>query len=271
MNGPGPFAIVMTVAGSDSGGGAGIEADLKTISALGAYATCAVTAVTAQNTLGVQGMHVLPAAFVGRQIDSVMSDMGAAAAKTGMLANEEIVRVVADRVERHHVENLVVDPVMVAKSGDRLLAPEAEQALVERLLPLALVVTPNLDEAQWIVGFEVRNEVAMARAARAIHEMGPRYVLVKGGHLSGPPTDVLFDGHHVHTFAGRRIESRHTHGTGCTYSAAIATELAFGREVVEAVPRAREFVRAAIEHAVPIGRGTGPLNPFFEREEGQPS
>lgn len=252
----------MTIAGSDSGGGAGIQADLKTISALGAFGVCALTAVTAQNTVGVQGIHLIPPEIVAQQIDSVVSDIGVHAAKTGMLATAKIITVVAERVRTHGIQRLVVDPVMVAKSGDRLLAEEAERALRTDLLPLALVVTPNLHEAARLAGFEVTNEASMQDAARAIHEMGPLYVYVKGGHLQGNALDLLYDGRTFQPFTAPRVNQRHTHGTGCILSAALAAEIALGREVPEAAGRAKQFVTQAIRHGIPLGRGVGPANPM---------
>ncbi|MGQ9857377.1 MAG: bifunctional hydroxymethylpyrimidine kinase/phosphomethylpyrimidine kinase [Thermodesulfobacteriota bacterium] len=253
---------VLTIAGSDSGGGAGIQADLKTMTVLGAFGMSAITAVTAQNTLGVQGVMVLPAYSVLEQIRSVLSDIGADAAKTGMLANAEIVRVVAEGLREHKVDLLVVDPVMVAKSGDPLLSPDGVEALCRELLPLAYVVTPNLPEASSLAGIEVRDLEGMQEAARRIHSMGPRNVVVKGGHLEGDSVDLLFDGKSVRLFSSPRITNRNTHGTGCTFSAALATFLAQGHGVEHAVAKAKEFVTRAIATGLPLGRGCGPTNPY---------
>jgi hydroxymethylpyrimidine/phosphomethylpyrimidine kinase len=258
---------VLIIAGSDSGGGAGIQADLKTCAALGVFGMTALTAITAQNTVGVQGVHELPAEFVALQIDSVMSDIGADAWKTGMLSNAEIIAVVAAKARQYRVENLVIDPVMVAKSGDPLLRPEARQALIEELVPLATVVTPNLHEARVLSGMEKIETLEDQRhAAQVIHRLGPRNVVVKGGHLPGSDqsTDVLFDGHEFHEFSTPRVETRNTHGTGCTFASAIAAELAKGCEVREAVDRTKAYLYALLERSahLQLGAGHGPLNHF---------
>jgi hydroxymethylpyrimidine/phosphomethylpyrimidine kinase len=260
----------LTIAGSDSGGGAGIQADLKAFAARGVYGMSALTAITAQNTVGVQGVFELPADFVGRQIDSVMSDIGADAWKTGMLSNAEIIRVVADRARRYGMERLVVDPVMVAKSGDPLLRPEARDALIEELVPLACVITPNHYEAQVLTGLEIGTVDDMRRAAEAIHELGARHVVVKGGHLPGASgaLDVLFDGQTFTEFDAPRVDTPNTHGTGCTFASAIAAELAKGQPVQEAVRIAKSYLTAALRAAVAlqIGHGHGPLNHFLGRQ-----
>lgn len=255
---------VLTIAGSDSGGGAGIQADLKAITVLGAYGMSAITALTVQNTLGVQGVEVVPAQVVRRQMDAVLSDIGADAAKTGMLATAEIVRAVAEGIQEHKVDLLVVDPVMVAKSGDSLLSQDAVDTLCQELLPLAYVITPNLPEASRLAGIEVEDLESMEKAARTIHSMGARNVVVKGGHLGGEAVDLLFDGSSVRLFRAPRIFGRNTHGTGCTFSAALATFLAQGGPVGEAVAKAKEFVTRAIATGVPLGRGCGPTNPYSE-------
>jgi len=252
----------LTIAGSDSGGGAGIQADLKTFAALGVYGMSALTAITAQNTVGVQGVYELPAGFVGLQIDSVVSDIGVDAVKTGMLANAEIIAVVAAKVEEHDLPNLVVDPVMVAKSGDPLLREDARDALISLLLPLAVVVTPNLHEARVLTGLTIENPEGMRKAAAAIHELGTRYVVVKGGHLPGESVDVLFDGREFTLFRSPRIETRNTHGTGCTFASAIAAGLARGQGVVEAVGAAKEFITVALRHSLDLGQGHGPTHHF---------
>jgi hydroxymethylpyrimidine kinase/phosphomethylpyrimidine kinase len=253
---------VLTIAGSDSGGGAGIQADLKVITCLGAFGTTALTALTAQNTVGVQDIHEVPAPFVGRQIDSVLSDIGTDAVKTGMLANEEIIGVVAKKLREYRIQRLVVDPVMVAKSGDPLLRADARQALIERLLPLATVVTPNLMEAAVLTGFRVRSEEEMKKAAHRIHRMGPKHVVVKGGHLRGLAMDIHYDGRTFHELEGARIETRNTHGTGCTFASAIATLLALGDPVAEAVRKAKTFITLAIQASLTLGKGAGPTNPL---------
>ena len=261
---------MLTIAGSDSGGGAGIQADLKAFAARGVYGMSALTAITAQNTVGVQGVFELPAEFVGQQIDSVMSDIGADAWKTGMLSNAEIIRVVAGRVRRYKMERLVIDPVMVAKSGDPLLREEAREALVEELVPLAYVITPNHHEAQVLTGLDINTLEDMRAAAAAIHGMGARNVVVKGGHLPGATdaTDVLYDGREFTELDAPRIDTPNTHGTGCTFASAIAAELAKGNEVPAAVRIAKEYLTAALRAAVDlhIGHGHGPLNHFLGQE-----
>lgn len=255
----------LTIAGSDSGGGAGIQADLKTFTAFRVYGSSVLTAITAQNSLGVQGVHNLPPEFVARQLGSVLGDIGADAVKTGMLSTALIIRAVASGLREHRVERLVVDPVMVAKSGDPLLEPEAREALVREILPLALVVTPNLHEAAALAGIPVGSPEEMEEAARRIHRLGPRYVLVKGGHLKGDALDLLFDGRAFTPFRAERIPTPHTHGTGCTYSAAIAAGLARGGPIAEAVGEAKRYVTRAIREGFALGRGTGPLRHYLER------
>ena len=261
---------VLTIAGSDSGGGAGIQADLKAFAARGVYGTSALTALTAQNTTGVQGVFEVPPAFIALQIDSVMSDIGADAWKTGMLANAGVIGVVAERARHYGIERLVVDPVMVAKGGDPLLAPEARDALIGELLPLAYVVTPNHHEAQVLTGLEIHTVDDMRRAAEAIHRLGPRHVVVKGGHLPvvEAAIDVLYDGQAFATFSAPRVDTPNTHGTGCTYASSIAAELAKGQSVRDAVRIAKAYLTAAIEAAVDmgVGRGHGPLNHFLGRK-----
>ena len=252
----------MTIAGSDSGGGAGIQADLKTFAALGVYGSSALTAITAQNTLGVTAVHELPPDMVAAQIDAVMSDIGADAVKTGMLSNSGIIRTVAEKVGEHAIENLVVDPVMVAKGGDRLLQEEAVEALRGLLVPLAAVVTPNLPEASVLVGRDVESLEDARRAARDILDMGARSVVVKGGHLQGDAVDVFYDGRQMREIAAPRIPTTSTHGTGCTFASAIAAGLAQGMGTEDAVVRAKEYVTEAIHNAFPVGTGHGPLHHF---------
>jgi hydroxymethylpyrimidine/phosphomethylpyrimidine kinase len=254
----------LTIAGSDSGGGAGIQADLKTFSALGVFGTSAITAITAQNTLGVTAVHEVPPAIVAAQIDAVVTDIGADAVKTGMIANSEIIRVVAAKIREHGLSTLVVDPVMVATSGDRLLAEEAVEALRSELVPLASVVTPNLPEAAVLVGREVVSLAEMHEAARAIVGMGARSVVVKGGHLDGDAIDIFYDGDRFVELPGRRIETTSTHGTGCTLASAIAALLARGEPLEAAVARAKAYVTTAIERAYPIGHGHGPVHHFHQ-------
>ncbi|MEE8243329.1 MAG: bifunctional hydroxymethylpyrimidine kinase/phosphomethylpyrimidine kinase [candidate division NC10 bacterium] len=251
----------LTIAGSDSGGGAGIQADLKTFTAFQVYGLSVLTAITAQNTLGVQGVETLPPDFVTLQIRSVLSDIGADAGKTGMLATNEIVAAVAEGVREFQLPNLVVDPVMVSATGHRLLDEDAVEAVKTLLFPLATVVTPNLDEATILWGEKVNDLNGMKEAAKAIKALGPRYVLVKGGHLSGPKIlDVLYDGKRFEVWDTPKIPTEHTHGSGCTISAAIAAGLAKGHEVKEAVDTAQRYIHAAIRTAVKIGKGKGPVN-----------
>ncbi|OEU47024.1 MAG: bifunctional hydroxymethylpyrimidine kinase/phosphomethylpyrimidine kinase [Desulfobacterales bacterium S3730MH5] len=259
---------ILTIAGSDSGGGAGIQADLKTITLLGGFGMSVVTALTAQNTLGVAGIHPVPPEFIGQQLDAVLSDIGADAVKTGMLFNADAIDVAADRLSIFGIKKIVVDPVMVAKGGDVLLVQEARETLVARLIPMALVVTPNIPEAEVLTNKSIRSEDDIHDAARIIHAMGARYVLIKGGHLDGPATDYLYDGNNLFKYSKARIDTPHTHGTGCVYSAAIATNLAMELGIKEAIERAKDFIHAAIRFSVPLGKGHGPTNPFpqFARE-----
>jgi hydroxymethylpyrimidine/phosphomethylpyrimidine kinase len=259
---PVTLPIAMTIAGSDSGGGAGIQADLKVFFALGCHGTSAITAVTAQNTVAVTGIHEIPDEFVVQQIDAVASDIGVDAAKTGMLASLSIVEAVAKAVEANSIERLVVDPVFVSKHRDKLLADEAVAALKSRLFPLATVVTPNLYEAGGLLGREVETLDDMKRAARDLHAFGPRAVLVKGGHLAGERAiDVLFDGIEMVELDGPRFDTEDTHGTGCAISAAITARLAHGDGLNDAVAFAKDFITGAIERSLRIGKGYGPVNP----------
>lgn len=252
----------LTIAGSDSGGGAGIQADLKTFSALGVYGSSVITAVTAQNTTGVFAVQEIDPGVIAKQIDAVMDDIGATAAKTGMLSSAAIIETVADRVRHHRLTNLVVDPVMVAKSGDTLLQPEAVSALKQQLLPLALVVTPNLPEAEVLTRRQVQTDEQMRDAARAIHDMGAAAVVIKGGHSAGDANDVVYDGQEFYTLHAQRVDTPHTHGTGCTFSAAIAAGLAKGLDVPEAVKQAKRYLTMAIEQAYAIGAGHSPVHHF---------
>ncbi len=253
----------LTIAGSDSGGGAGIQADLKTFSAYRVFGMSVITAITAQNSVGVQGVENLPPEFVAKQLESVLSDFGADAAKCGMLSTAGIIRAVSAKLKEHRVERLVVDPVMIAKSGDPLLEPAAREALIAEMLPLALVVTPNLHEASALAEMPVATREDMEEAARRIAKLGPRHVLVKGGHLEGEAVDILFDGLEVTTFTAPRIDSANTHGTGCTFSAAIAAGLALGRPLPAAVRDAKAYVTRAIREGFVLGRGVGQLRHFL--------
>jgi hydroxymethylpyrimidine/phosphomethylpyrimidine kinase len=264
---PQRYARVLTIAGSDSGGGAGIQADLKTFAALGCYGMSAITALTAQNTMGVQGIHAVPASFLKAQIQSVMDDIGADALKIGMLHEPGIVEVVAWAIDHYNIRQVVLDPVMVATSGDRLIAQETVQILVRELFPRVTVVTPNLDEAQLLLGEAIANAQALDAAAQGLLAMGARAVLLKGGHLaSDEVVDVLVQVQGpTRRLASTRIPSRNVHGTGCTLSSAIAAHLALGHGLEEAVVLARTFILSAIDQGAQVqtGQGHGPLNHGF--------
>jgi hydroxymethylpyrimidine/phosphomethylpyrimidine kinase len=256
--------IALTIAGSDSGGGAGIQADLKTFAAHGVYGTSAITAVTAQNTLGVNGFEALSADLVTAQIEAVVSDIGVHAAKTGMLANAAIVEAVAAAVEALEIPLLVVDPVMIAKSGDRLIDEDAVATMRSELLRRAFVVTPNIPEAEAIAGMTIRSDKDRQEAARRMVKLGASAVIIKGGHLRLPMIqDLLYDGHRFAEFKAPRIEGRSTHGTGCTFAAAIAAQLALGTALADAVPLAQEYVAGAMRAGPDIGRGHAPLHHFW--------
>ena len=254
----------LTIAGSDSSGGAGIQADLKTFSALGVYAVSAVTALTSQDTLGVNGIVEIDPDFVSSQIRSVVLDIGVDAVKTGMLCNGAIISRVSSDIEELDIKNLVVDPVMISTSGNRLLDEDGIETLVSKLFPMALVVTPNLHEAAVLTGMRVECAEDMRRAAVKLWRLGCRYVVLKGGHLQGNPIDLLYDGSKFREYPGIRHATVHTHGTGCTFASAIAAFLARGSTVEEAVRAAKTYVGAAIAHGLPLGRGFGPLHHFHE-------
>ncbi len=254
----------LTIAGSDSGGGAGIQADLKTFSALGVYGASAITAVTAQDTQRVYDFVEMAPAFVAAQIDAVLGDIGADVVKTGMLASAPIIEAVAERLQRWEATALVVDPVMVAKGGDRLLREDAVSALKTLLLPLALVVTPNIPEAEVLVGAELKSWDDIRDAAREIHAMGARNVVIKGGHLADAiATDLLFDGSDFREFSVPRVQTTSTHGTGCTFASAIAATLAKGETVEHAVLAAKAYVTKALQDSFPLGHGHGPVHHFY--------
>ena len=255
--------VALTIAGSDSGGGAGIQADLKTFAALGVHGTSAITAITAQNTITVDAIFELPIAIIVAQIDAVVGDLGVAAAKTGMLASSKIIEAVASSVERHRIDKLVVDPVMVAKGGAKLLRDDAIAALRARLLPLAAIITPNLPEAEVILGRRIRTVDDRREAARDLVALGPRAAVVKGGHAGDDVTDVYWDGSAIVELPGVRVATLNTHGSGCVFSAAIAAGLAKGLEPLDAVRQAKEFISAAIQQSLEIGHGHGPVNPMF--------
>ncbi len=259
----------MTIAGSDSGGGAGIQADLKTFAALGVYGTSVLTAVTAQNTLRVAEVFELPTSIISSQIDAVMSDIGTDVVKTGMLSSTAIIKTVAEKVREHNLSKLVVDPVMVAKGGDRLLQEDAVDTLRSILLPLAYVVTPNVPEAEVLTGRKIVTLDDARSAARDLVQMGANAVVVKGGHLEGPPTDMLYDGYEFRGFTAQRINTTSTHGTGCTFASAIAANLAHGNSVRNAVSQAKKYVSASIRRAFPMGQGHGPLNHFYMYWDGE--
>jgi hydroxymethylpyrimidine/phosphomethylpyrimidine kinase len=255
----------LTIAGSDSGAGAGIQADLKTFAALGVYGLSALTAITAQNTRGVRAALDLPTRLIEAQIDAVLEDIGVDAAKTGMLSSPAIIEAVAGRVRKWKLR-LVVDPVMRAKGGDPLLQPDALATLCSALLPLAEVITPNLPEAEVLTGQRIETLDDMRRAAQFIHEQGPRYVVVKGGHRTTEPVDVYFDGSRFVELRAERIQTPHTHGTGCTFSAAITAFLARSFPVEKAVAEAKWYVTEAIRHAPGLGQGHGPVGHFWQWE-----
>ncbi len=258
------MATALTIAGSDSGAGAGIQADLKTFAAHNVYGVCAVTAVTAQNTVGVTAVHAVPPDVVVAQIEAVVTDIGVDAAKTGMLLNAAIVEAVAASVEALEVPKLVVDPVMVAKSGDRLLEEDAVAMMRTELLRRAYVVTPNRPEAEVLLGRSIASIAEARDAARRIHDMGPMAVILTGGHLPGDEVvDILFDGRELVEFRGPRIETASSHGTGCTFGAAVAAGLASGRPLTDAAQAAKAYVEQSIRQASPIGHGHGPLNHFW--------
>ena len=255
----------LTIAGSDSGGGAGIQADLKTFAALETYGSSVITAITAQNTLGVAAVHEVPAEIIAAQLDAVLGDIGAEAAKTGMLSSAAIIATVAAGVRRHGLARLVVDPVMIAKSGDRLLREDAVDALRGELLPLALVVTPNIPEAETLAGMSIRDDDDRREAARRIAAFGPRWVIIKGGHAEGDPVDFLYNaesGSATPIAAGPRIDTPNTHGTGCTFASAITAGLARGQGVEEATRGAKAFVTAALRASYRVGAGHSPVHHF---------
>jgi hydroxymethylpyrimidine/phosphomethylpyrimidine kinase len=266
-NTPNTYQTVLTIAGSDSGGGAGIQADLKTFSALGCYGMSVITALTAQNTRGVTGIHPVPPDFVGQQMDAIFTDMGADAVKIGMLFSPELIDTVAERLERYEVRRIVLDPVMVAQSGDRLLQDAAVEAIRERLMPLAEVVTPNLPEASVLLDREIRTREEMERAAEDLSRLGGRHILIKGGHLAeGDAEDLLYSeaSGRFRRLPGERIGTRNTHGTGCTLSSAIAAGLARGEDPETAVRHAKTYIAEAIRAGAGyrLGEGHGPVHHF---------
>jgi hydroxymethylpyrimidine/phosphomethylpyrimidine kinase len=261
----------LTIAGSDSGGGAGIQADIKTFTAFGVFGTSAITALTAQNTIGVQGILEIDPEFVKQQIKSVLDDIGADAVKTGMLANPGIVKAVTDTLKEYKIKNIVVDPVMIAKSGDALLSKEACDTVIKELLPIATVVTPNIHEAEAMLNFKIENIDDMKRAGALIKDMGCKFVVIKGGHIDGKDpmaTDVVFNGDEYFLLSERRFNTKNCHGTGCTFSAAIAAGIAKGYPVLKAIEQAKAFITTAIRESFNIGNGHGPTNHFTGMKTG---
>ncbi len=251
----------LTIAGSDSSGGAGIQADLKTFQVLNVYGMSVITSITAQNTLGVKAIHDIPEDIVALQIDAVLEDINVDAAKTGMLSNANIINTVAEKVEQYKIEKIVIDPVMVAKSGARLLREDAVKELINKIIPLAFLVTPNISEAEIISGIKINFFESIKEACKIIQSLGAKNVLIKGGHLGGEKSiDVLFNGVEFYTFEVDRTNTKNTHGTGCTLSAAIAAELAKGKDIITSVKIAKDFITLAIKEAPDnIGKGFGPL------------
>jgi hydroxymethylpyrimidine/phosphomethylpyrimidine kinase len=264
ITGGGVTARALTIAGSDPGGGAGIQADLKTFTAFKVYGAYAITSITVQNTLGVSGAAHVPPQVVAAQMDAVLEDIGADAAKTGMLVCAPLIKMVAARLKEHRVKTLVVDPVIYAKGGRALLEPRAVGTLMKELFPLALIVTPNAPEAEKLSGIKVTGADSSRKAARAIRALGPAFVLIKGGHLDGPVCeDLLYDGREFLVFRSKRVATKNTHGTGCTLSAAIAAGLALGATPRQAVTQAVRYVSGAINNSFALGAGHGPLNHFW--------
>lgn len=254
---------VLTIAGSDSSGGAGIQADLKTFAAHGVFGMSVITAVTAQNTQGVFAVQDITPEVIAKQIDAIFDDIAVAAVKIGMVSQITTINTIADKLKEYNAINIVVDPVMVSKSGYHLLNPDAEATLVRELLPQATIITPNIPEAEVITGQTIVTLTDMEAAARTIFAMGPNNVLIKGGHLDGDSTDIFFDGQEFIYFKSCRIATKNTHGTGCTLSSAIAANLSRGLPVAEAVAKAKEYITTAIEHSLAIGKGVGPTHHFY--------
>ncbi len=255
---------VLTIAGSDSCGGAGIQADLKTFSAHGLFGMSVITAVTAQNTQGVFGVQDISTELIQKQIEAIFDDISVDAVKIGMVSITETIKTIAETLGRYPIKNLVVDPVMVSKSGYHLLQPEAKEALIRYLLPMAKVVTPNIPEAEVITGMKIKDLEDMKKAALQIYQMKPEYVLIKGGHLEGEAIDLLYDGQDFKYYQSPRIHTKNTHGTGCTLSSAIASNLAKGMSVADSIEAAKAYITVAIEQSFSIGKGVGPTHHFYE-------
>ena len=253
---------ILTIAGSDSGGGSGIQADLKTIQSLGGYGMSVVTALTAQNTVGIKSIVPVDPDFVALQMDAVLEDIGADCIKIGMLANAAIVRVVAEKIAKHHIEKVVIDPVMSSTNGNILLDEKGREALVRELFPLGYVVTPNIPESEILTKKKIGGVPDMKKAARRIRKMGPKNVLIKGGHLEEAPIDILHDGYQDYEFYSQRAVTRHTHGTGCTLASALATFLAQGLPLMESIDKAKRYLYRALRFSLPLGRGIGPANHY---------
>ncbi|SFR80435.1 bifunctional hydroxymethylpyrimidine kinase/phosphomethylpyrimidine kinase [Anaeromicropila populeti] len=258
---------VLTIAGSDCSGGAGIQADIKTFQAHGAFGMSVITAVVAENTCDVISIHDIPVINISDQIDAIFLDISVAGVKVGMLSGEEIMNMVAQKLAQYQPKNVVIDPVMVAKGGCSLMDPAALNVLQKKMIPLAFCLTPNIPEAEVITGKKIRTIEDMKMAAKAIYQMGAKNVLVKGGHFLGEPTDILYDGTEFHSYKGKRIHTKNTHGTGCTLSSAITANLANGKTIYEAVRSAKEYVAGAIQNALEIGKGHGPTNHFYKYYE----
>jgi hydroxymethylpyrimidine kinase/phosphomethylpyrimidine kinase len=253
---------ILTIAASDSSGGAGIQADIKAITVLGGHALSAITALTAQNSISIEDIYPVPCDFLSKQLDAVLKDIGADAVKTGMLLEETAVKTIVDKIKEYNIPIIVIDPVISSTTGHTLLKDDALKALKEELLPMATMITPNLDEAFALTGIKADSISSMKDAAEKLFELGAKNVLIKGGHLKDDPTDILYDGKSFFEFSETRINTKNTHGTGCTLSAAIATELAKGSTPFDAVKNAKEFITTAIKYSLPFGSGHGPTNPF---------
>ncbi len=255
---------VLTIAGSDSGGGAGIQADLKAMSANGTYAMSVITSITAQNTTGISAIHDLPESIVEAQIDAIFADFDVAAVKTGMLSSASLTSLVSRKLQQYHVPCVVVDPVMISKSGQDLLQADAIDALKHALIPLAYIITPNIHEAERLTGLTIRSLAEAREAAKALHRFGCQHVLIKGGHsLESPASDLLYDGRFFRMYKGEWIDTPHTHGTGCTFASALAAHLALEKLLPAAVKTAKDYVTSAIRHGLAIGHGRGPTNHFY--------
>ena len=254
---------VLTIAGSDSSGGAGIQADLKTFSAHGVFGMSVITAITAQNTQGVFGVQDVSVDMIEKQIDAIFDDIEVHALKIGMVSQIETIKAIAQKLKQYNPQNIVIDPVMISKSGYDLLVPEAKETLISDLLPLATIATPNIPEAEVISGNNINNLEQMQQAAIKIHKLGVKNVLIKGGHMKDDATDVLYDGKEFKYFKTERINTKNTHGTGCTLSSAIASNLAKGCTVEKAVATAKDYITTAIKHSLSLGKGVGPTNHFY--------